>query len=484
MRETRNANLKAGRSVEAERSNYVWGIAIVAAMGGLLFGYDWVVIGGARQFYESYFGLASEQLVGWANSCALVGCFVGSLAAGFMGDRFGRRRILLVSAILFAVSSVLTGWANVFSSFIFWRIVGGTAIGLSSNISPLYIAEISPAAIRGRLVSLNQFAIVVGILLAQVANWTIARPIPDRISSALFLQSWNVQYGWRWMFTVVAIPAIVFTFTSLFIPESPRWLMAKGREARARAILMRIGGAAYAESETRGIAHALAREAGNRHSWSDLLRPGVRKVLVVAVLLAFLQQWTGINILFNYAAEIYRSAGYGANDIFLNIVITGTINLVFTVLAMAIVDRIGRRFMLILGCAGIGVSHLLSGLAYRAGWHGAPILLLTLCAIACYAMTLAPVTWVLIAEIFPNRIRSMGVSVAVSALWIASFLLTYTFPMLNRALGSSGIFFAYGAICLMGGLFVLSSVTETKGQSLEEIETSVIERALAHGQKH
>jgi sugar porter (SP) family MFS transporter len=484
VRETRNANLKAGRSVEAERSNYVWGIAIVAAMGGLLFGYDWVVIGGARQFYESYFGLASEQLVGWANSCALVGCFVGSLAAGFMGDRFGRRRILLVSAILFAVSSVLTGWANVFSSFIFWRIVGGTAIGLSSNISPLYIAEISPAAIRGRLVSLNQFAIVVGILLAQVANWTIARPIPDRISSALFLQSWNVQYGWRWMFTVVAIPAIVFTFTSLFIPESPRWLMAKGREARARAILMRIGGAAYAESETRGIAHALAREAGNRHSWSDLLRPGVRKVLVVAVLLAFLQQWTGINILFNYAAEIYRSAGYGANDIFLNIVITGTINLVFTVLAMAIVDRIGRRFMLILGCAGIGVSHLLSGLAYRAGWHGAPILLLTLCAIACYAMTLAPVTWVLIAEIFPNRIRSMGVSVAVSALWIASFLLTYTFPMLNRALGSSGIFFAYGAICLMGGLFVLSSVTETKGQSLEEIETSVIERALAHGQKH
>jgi len=453
-------------------------------MGGLLFGYDWVVIGGARQFYEVYFGLVSEQLVGWANSCALVGCFAGSLAAGLLGDRFGRRRILLASAILFAVSSVLTGWANVFSSFIFWRILGGTAIGLSSNISPLYIAEISPAAIRGRLVSLNQFAIVVGILLAQVVNWRIARPVPDRISSALFLQSWNVQYGWRWMFTAVAVPAIVFMLTSIFIPESPRWLMAKGKEAGARETLTRIGGVAYAESELQGIAHALAREAGNRRSWSDLLRPGVRKVLVVAVLLAFLQQWTGINILFNYAAEIYRSAGYGSNDIFLNIVITGTINLVFTVLAMAIVDRIGRRRMMILGCAGIGVSHMLSGLAYRAGWHGAPILLLTLCAIACYAMTLAPVTWVLIAEIFPNRIRSMGVSVAVSGLWIASFLLTYTFPLLNRVLGSSGIFFAYGAICLAGGLFVFSSVTETKGQSLEEIETSVIERALAHGQKH
>ncbi len=472
-----------GDPAKAERSIYVWVIAIVAAMGGLLFGYDWVVIGGARQFYEAYFGLVSEQLIGWANSCALVGCFAGSLAAGFLGDRFGRRRILLASGILFAISSLLTGWAYGFSSFIVWRIAGGVAIGLSSNISPLYIAEISPAAIRGRLVSLNQFAIVVGILLAQIINWKIARPIPEKISSMLFLQTWNVQVGWRWMFTAVAIPAVVFTFTSSFIPESPRWLLAKGREAKARDTLRRIGGASYADSETRSIVRALASEAGNRHNLHDLLRPGVRKVLMVAIALAFLQQWTGINILFNYAAEIYRSAGYGANDIFLNIVITGTINLVFTVVAMAIVDRVGRRFMMILGCAGIGLSHLLSGFAYRAGWHGAPILVLTLCAIACYAMTLAPVTWVMIAEIFPNRMRSLGVSVAVSALWIASFLLTYTFPLLNRELGNSGLFFGYGAICILGGLFVLLSVTETKGQSLEEIETGILDRALGHRTK-
>ena len=464
------------RLVQAERSGYVWGIAIVAAMGGLLFGYDWVVIGGARQFYEAYFGLTSEQLIGWANSCALVGCLIGSLAAGFLGDRFGRRRILLVAAILFAISSVFTGWAYSFSSFILWRIVGGTAIGLSSNISPLYIAEISPAAIRGRLVSLNQFAIVIGILLAQIVNWRIARPVPDHISSALFLQSWNVQYGWRWMFTAVVIPAIVFTLTASFIPESPRWLLAKGKEEKARDILQRIGGTPYAESEVRSIGNALAREEGEHSGWSDLLRSGVRRTLLIAVALAVLQQWTGINILFNYAAEIYRSAGYAANDIFLNIAITGAINLVFTVVAMAMVDRVGRRFMMILGCAGIGVSHLLSGLAYRAGWHGTPILILTLCAIACYAMTLAPVTWVLIAEIFPNRVRSLGVSVAVSALWIASFLLTYTFPLLNRALGSSGIFFGYGVICILGGLFVLSSVPETKGQTLEEIETGVLGR--------
>jgi MFS transporter, SP family, xylose:H+ symportor len=464
------------RPVQAGRGGYVWGIAIAAAMGGLLFGYDWVVIGGARQFYEAYFGLTSEQLVGWANSCALVGCFAGSLAAGFLGDRFGRRRILLTSAILFAVSSVFTGWAYSFSFFILWRIAGGVAIGLSSNISPLYIAEISPAAIRGRLVSLNQFAIVVGILLAQIANWRIARSIPDSISTALFLQSWNVQYGWRWMFTAVAIPAIVFTFTSSFIPESPRWLLANGQEDKARDILQRIGGTPYAASEVRSIANALTHEQGEHSSWSDLLRSGVRKTLLIAVALAVLQQWTGINILFNYAAEIYRSAGYESNEIFLNIVITGAINLVFTVIAMAIVDRVGRRFMMILGCAGIGIAHLLSGLAYRAGWHGAPILILTLCAIACYAMTLAPVTWVLIAEMFPNRVRSRGVSVAVSALWVASFLLTYTFPLLNRALGNSNLFLGYGVICILGGFFVLWSVPETKGQTLEEIETGVLGR--------
>lgn len=478
MHTTQSRSPWNGQLVEPEPTVYVWGIAIVAAMGGLLFGYDWVVIGGARQFYESYFGLTSQLLVGWANSCALVGCFAGSLAAGYLGDRFGRRRILLASGILFAVSSILTGWAFDFHSFILWRITGGVAIGLSSNISPLYIAEISPAAIRGRLVSLNQFAIVIGILLAQIVNWRIARPIADGVGAAAFLASWNVQQGWRWMFSAVAAPAAVFTLTSFFIPESPRWLMAKGAEARARDILRRIGGGAYADSEVAGIANSLAREDGERYNWRVLFRPGIAKVLTVAILLAFLQQWTGINILFNYAAEIYRSAGYGANDIFLNIVITGAINLVFTVLAMAIVDRVGRRLMMILGCAGIGASHLLCGLAYRSGWHGAPILALTLCAIACYAMTLAPVTWVLIAEIFPNRIRSLGVSLAVSALWVASFLLTYTFPLLNTALGSSGVFFAYGGICIVGGVFVLSSVSETKGQSLEEIESSVLERAL------
>jgi sugar porter (SP) family MFS transporter len=460
--------------VKPRRSLYIWGIALVAALGGLLFGYDWVVIGGARQFYEVYFHLTSATLVGWANSCALVGCLLGSLAAGTLADRYGRRRILLASAVLFAVSSVLTGWAWSFSAFIVWRVLGGTAIGLSSNVSPLYIAEISPAAHRGRLVSLNQFAIVVGILLAQIVNWRLARPVPAGLRADLLIDTWNAQYGWRWMFTAVTAPALVFTVASLFIPESPRWLCGIGRNREARAILERIGGPVYADGEMAGIESAQRFDAAlTQSSWRDLLLPAFRKILLVGVALAVLQQWTGINILFNYAAEIYRSAGYGANDIFLNIVITGAINLVFTVLAMVLVDRLGRRLMMLAGCIGIGVSHLLCAWAYHAQWRGAAVLILTLSAIACYALTLAPVTWVLIAEIFPRRIRSHGISTAVSALWIASFLLTFTFPLLNRLEGTAGVFVTYGVICLVGFVFVAAFVPETKGRTLEQIGADV-----------
>jgi SP family xylose:H+ symportor-like MFS transporter len=460
-------------SVAPQHSFYIWGIALIAALGGLLFGYDWVVIGGARQFYEVYFHLASAASVGWANSCALIGCLIGSLAAGTLADRYGRRRILLTAALLFAISSVLTGWAWSFPAFIFWRILGGVAIGLSSNVSPLYIAEISPAAHRGRLVSLNQFAIVVGILLAQVVNWRLARPVPVGLPASLLLHTWNVQYGWRWMFTAVAAPALVFTIASLFIPESPRWLSGVGRAGEAKKILERIGGPAYAANEIAGIESAQRSDAvSTQYFRHELLRPAFRKILLVGIALAALQQWTGINILFNYAAEVYRSAGYGANDIFLNIVITGAINLVFTMLAMVLVDRIGRRVMMLAGCIGIGVAHLLCAWAYHAQWRGTAILVLTLSAIACYAVTLAPVTWVLIAEIFPHRIRSQGVSTAVSALWIASFLLTYTFPVLMQIEGTAGVFLTYGVLCLVGFVFVAAFVPETKGRTLEQIGLS------------
>jgi len=462
-------NLKPTEAVPA--TGYVWGIALVAALGGLLFGYDWVVIGGARQFFEIYFHLDSAAAVGWANSCALVGCFAGSLIAGVLGNGYGRKPVLLVSAILFAVSSVLTGWAFSFSTFIVWRIVGGVAIGLSSNISPTYIAEVSPASHRGRLVSLNQFAVVIGILLAQIANWRIARPLPEHASAEMLLGSWNVQLGWRWMFTAVAVPAVIFLAASFAIPESPRWLLIHGRAEQALKVMRKIGGnPEYAAAEVKTISVALKDEETQTGSWLGLLQPGVRTVLLVGILLAVLQQWSGINILFNYAEEVFRAAGLGMNQILLDIVVTGAINLIFTLIAMAVVDRIGRRPLMLFGCIGIGVSHLLAGLAYHTGQRGTPVLILTLCAIACYAMTLAPLTWVLIAEIFPNRLRSLGVSAAVCALWISSFALTYSFPFINRSLGSAGSFFTYGAICLAGAVFVFFLVPETKGRTLEELE--------------
>ena len=448
---------------------YVWALATVAALGGLLFGYDFVVIGGAKPFYEKFFRLESEQLIGWANSCALLGCLVGSVLSGAMADRLGRKKLLIASAMLFALSSVLTGWAPTFPQFVLWRIAGGVAIGIASNVSPIYIAEISPAQWRGRLVAMNQLTIVVGILAAQIVNWTIAEAVPAGATAEMIRISWNGQYGWRWMFTAVAIPSLVFLAGALAVPESPRWLATQGRKDRARRTLARIGGDDYADRELREVL-ATAGTGGRERRWTDILAPGLRKVLAVGVVLAVLQQWSGINVIFNYAEEIYRNAGYGVSDILFNIVITGTINLVFTLVAFAFVDRLGRRVLMLAGCAAIGVCHTLLGLSYYFGLKGIPVLVCTLGTIGCYAMSLAPVTWVLISEIFPNRIRGTAVSVSVSALWIACFALTFTFPVLNRALGPSGTFWLYAGICFAGFLFVMLRVSETKGKTLEQIE--------------
>jgi MFS transporter, SP family, xylose:H+ symportor len=451
------------------RLGYIWTIAFVAALGGLLFGYDWVVIGGAKPFYEVYFHLTSEALVGWANSCALLGCFAGSLLAGPAADKLGRKKLLVISALLFAVSSILTGWAHSFDAFIFWRMIGGVAIGLASNVSPIYIAEISPAQWRGRLVSLNQLAIVIGIFAAQLVNWRIADRIPVEPHQAVLATSWNALYGWRWMFTAVAVPAVLFLCSAPFIPESPRWLAAQANPKAALEVLRRIGGRYYAQAELALIQNSPA-VPHERAGWRELLSSPDRKLLAVGAALAILQQWSGINILFNYAQEVYRSAGYGISEILFNIVITGAINLIFTIVAMLLVDRVGRRGLMIFGCIAIGASHLAASMAYRTHAQGRWVLVLTLCAIACYAMSLAPVTWVLITEIFPNRIRASAVSVSVATLWVASFVLTYTFPLLNQSLGTSGAFLIYAGICFAGSVFVTISVRETKGRSLESLE--------------
>jgi len=451
---------------------YIWLIASIAALGGFLFGYDWVVIGGAKPFYEAYFHLTSASMIGWANSSALVGCFVGSLMAGRFGDRLGRKKVLIASALIFAVSSICTGWSYSFAAFVSWRILGGIAIGLASNISPLYIAEISPANWRGRLISLNQLALVFGILAAQIINWRIADRVPEHATQAMIAGTWNAHYGWRWMFTVVAIPSFIFLVCAPFIPESPRWLMGRRRDLEAQIVLTKIGGPDYGYAEMLSIRQGMS-SSDEIGCWSALFARPIRKLLIIGVCLAILQQGSGINILFNYAEDVYRSAGYGVSDILFNIVITGTINLIFTVFAMMLVDRFGRRRLMLLGCLGVGAAHIAASFAYRAGLQGVWVLVLTLCAIACYAMSLAPITWVLIAEIYPNRVRASAISVSVAALWIASFILTYTFPFLNRSLGTSGVFQTYGAICLIGAVFVYNCVSETKGRSLEDIEKRV-----------
>ena len=461
---------EAKRMADECHARYVWVISSIAALGGLLFGYDWVVIGGAKPFFEAYFGLTTASQIGWANSCALVGCLAGSLVAGAASDRFGRKKLLLVSALIFAISSILTGWSYAFGWFIVWRITGGVAIGMASNVSPVYIAEISPAAWRGRLVAMNQLTIVIGILAAQIANWAIARPVAAGATEEMVRQSWNGQFGWRWMFAAVAVPAAVFFLSALAVPESPRWLVANRAPQKAKEVLRRIGGNLYATAALHEIQSSLQQES-QAAGWAELLEPRVRKLVLLGMSLAVLQQWSGINVIFNYAEEVYRSAGYGVSGLLFNIVITGTINLLFTVVALGLVDRFGRRGLMLFGCAGIAGSHALLGMAYQFGAHGWIVLLLTLCAIALYAMSLAPVTWVLISEIFPNRIRGMAVSISVSALWIASFALTFTFPALNGALGTGGTFWVYAAICLGGYVLIRLRVPETKGKSLEELET-------------
>ena len=454
----------------SNRATYVWLVSAVAALGGLLFGYDWVVIGGAKPFYEAYFQLSSEAQIGWANSCALLGCLMGSIACGALSDRFGRKRLMIASGFLFVVSSIYTGWAQQFSAFVAWRIVGGVAIGMASNLSPMYIAEISPAPWRGRLVSLNQLAIVVGILAAQIVNWSIAQGVPDGASAETIRLSWNGQLGWRWMFTAVAAPSLVYLLSAWFIPESPRWLAKSGNADKAHEILARIGGADHALQSLVEIRGSLDGEERMGAAWREILAPGVVRILLTGVGLAVLQQWSGINVIFNYAEEIYRNAGYGVNDVLFNIVVTGALNLAFTLVALAWVDRLGRRALMLYGCAGIALSHILLGCAYAAGIKGIGVLVLTLCTIGCYALSLAPVTWVLISEIFPNRIRGLAVSVSVSALWVACFLVTFTFPILNHRLGAAKTFWTYGAVCLVGFLFILLRVPETKGRSLEQIE--------------
>jgi len=466
---TRTSDTKAAYNL-----GYIWLISVVAALGGLLFGWDWVVIGGAKPFFERFFHIQENAaLSGWANSCALIGCLVGALIAGALSDRYGRKRLLVLSAALFAVTSVGNGLAQTFALFVFWRMLGGVAIGLASSLSPMYISEVAPAAMRGRLVAVNQLTIVVGVLMAQLLNWWIVRDLPAGATDEFILNSWFGQQGWRWMFALTAVPSLLFLLGMFLVPESPRWLLKNGLSERARGILARIGGAPYAEEEVRAVSSTLSAEEIGHVRFADLLDPRLLKALVLGVVLAVFQQWCGINVIFNYAEEIFRSAGYDISSVVKNIASTGSVNLVFTFVALGVVDRGGRRPLMLFGSAALAIVYAILGGCYHYHVTGLPVLLLVLAAIACYAMSLAPVTWVVISEIFPNRIRGAAMSLAVMALWIACFILTYTFPIMNKSLGAAGTFWTYALVCAAGFLFILRKLPETKGKTLEEIEREI-----------
>ena len=454
--------------------NYLLALAFSSAMGGLLFGYDWVVIGGAKPFYEIYFDLkGSPHLQGWAMSSALVGCVLGAILAGLFSDKYGRKYPLLGAAFLFMLSAFGSGYVDTFSWFVFYRILGGVGIGIASALSPLYIAELAPGPLRGRFVSINQLTIVIGILAAQVINYLIAEPVNEVLDTAAIDSSWNNHIGWRWMFWAELIPASVFFLLMFTVPKSPRFLIKIGKEGEATRILEKIGGRAYASFELDNIKKSLVDNMSKVQK-RELFHPKVKPILVIGITLAVFQQWCGINVIFNYAEEVFTNAGYTVGEMLFNIIITGTVNFVFTLLAMRFVDNWGRRRMMLFGAFGLTIIYSFLGLSYFLGWTGIPILILVVAAIATYAMTLAPVTWVILSEIFPNRIRGLAMSLATLTLWIASFALTYTFPILNNAFKASGTFWLYGLICLGGYLFILKKLPETKGKSLEEIENEFL----------
>jgi SP family xylose:H+ symportor-like MFS transporter len=445
-------------------TTYVFLITIVAALGGLLFGYDTGVINGAIGPLKTYFNL-DEVREGWAMGCALLGCALGAAGAGAISDRFGRKKVLILSAVLFFVSAIGTALPTTLTAFILFRILAGLGIGAASIASPLYIAEITPARIRGRMVSINQFAIVSGILVVFFVNYFIARQ-GDEL--------WNQDHGWRWMFASGALPALVLLALLFLVPESPRWLMKRGREDEALGILTRVNGAAYARTELAEIKGTLAHESG---SLSQLFQPGLKIVLVIGIVLAVLQQVTGINVFLYFGTEIFKKMGSETNAALLQNIVVGAVNLSFTIVAIWTVDRLGRKPLMMIGSAGMGICLLAMGLAAYAQTTGLWILLFILGYIACFALSVGPVTWVILSEVFPTRIRGRAMAIATVCLWVANYLVSQTFPMMNRddswlvATFHRGFpFWLYGAFCVVLLFFIWAFVPETKGKTLEEIE--------------
>lgn len=437
---------------------YVYQCTFVAAVGGLLFGYDTAVISGAIGFIQEKFQL-SATMTGWAASCALIGCMIGAMSAGAMSDLWGRKKVLIIAGVAFALSSLGIMIPLNLSWYIFFRIIGGVGIGIASIVAPMYISEIAPAQIRGRLISIYQLGIVLGILLIYFVNAVIA---------GLYDETWNIDHGWRWMFGSGLLPSVIFILLLFIVPESPRWLVQQDIWDKAREILVKIGGEESAQEELSNIKTSLKIQ---KASFSDLLKPGLRLALAIGIILSVFSQITGINVIMYYAPEIFKSAGDSTDSALLQTILVGAINVLMTLVAIKYVDRLGRRRLLLIGSAGMAVCLAFVGYAFYSGnaqgyWVLGGILLY----ISFFAVSLGPLTFVVVSEIFPTNIRGRAMSVALFFLWLSVYVVSQTFPMLLESIGSAFTFWIYMMMSVLAFLFIYKFVPETKGKTLEEIE--------------
>lgn len=434
------------------KHSYILGISFISALGGYLFGFDFAVIAGALPFLRTEFAL-DPWWEGFLTGTLALGCIVGSLWAGNLADRYGRRPGLICAALIFAISSIGMAYAPSLTVFLLMRFMAGIGVGMASMLSPLYIAEVSPAHVRGRNVAINQLTIVIGILITNLVNYSLADNGPDT---------------WRWMFGLGAVPAVLFLIGVLWLPESPRYLMKAGQSDAAEKVLQKIGNQAFVQETMSNITTSL--KGSSSPTYRAVFDPSVRPAVMVGIGLAVFQQFCGINVVFNYTSTIFESVGANLDRQLFETVSIGVVNLIFTLLAMRLVDKVGRRPLMLYGSIGLAALYLALSILLQtqasAGW----VSLVVLLAIATYATSLAPVTWVLISEIFPNKIRGIASSVAVVSLWAAYFVLVFTFPILAKQLGTYGPFYLYAVVCFFGFLFVKSKVKETKGKTLEELE--------------
>ena len=435
-------------------NSYIIGISFISALGGYLFGFDFAVISGALPFLRTAFHLSSWW-EGFLTGSLALGCIAGCLIAGKLADRYGRKPGLILAAAIFAFSSLGMAFSPHLSEFIVMRFTAGIGVGMACMLSPLYIAEVSPASVRGRNVAINQLTIVLGILITNLVNYLLV----DKGSEI-----------WRWMFGLGVIPSVLFLIGVSFLPESPRWLIKAGKTDKAKLILAKIGSPDFVEATLHDIEKS-AHQAGTV-SYRAVFAKSVRPAVLVGITLAVFQQLCGINVVFNYTSTIFKSVGANLDKQLFETVAIGIVNTLFTLLAMWQVDKLGRRPLMLIGSLGLSVIYIILAFLLKeqagAGW----VSLFVLLAIGMYATSLAPVTWVIISEIFPNNIRGVASSVAIVSLWIAYFILVFTFPVLAEYLGTYGPFYLYAAICFLGFLFIRAKVKETKGQTLEQLEQS------------